>query len=105
MTTTERVDAPLRGGEADTLLGFLDYHRDTLRMKTEGLGAAQLDQRLEPSSITLGGLLKHLAYVEDWWFGRTTLHVESGPGLRGHVYMPYEWSVVRVPSPVPARTV
>ncbi len=36
-------------------------------MKAAGLDAAQLDQRLEPSTITIGGLLKHLAYVEDWW--------------------------------------
>jgi uncharacterized protein DUF664 len=62
-----RVDPPNAAGEAETLLAFLDYHRETLRMKAEGLDAAQLDQRLEPSTITLGGLLKHLAYVEDWW--------------------------------------
>ena len=49
---------------------FLDYHRDTLRIKTDGLDAAQLDQRLEPSTMTLGGMLKHLAYVEDWWFNQ-----------------------------------
>jgi uncharacterized damage-inducible protein DinB len=65
-----RTDPPLAGSEAETLLGFLDYHRDTLRLKTEGLDAAQLDQRLPPSTMTLGGLLKHLAYVEDWWFNQ-----------------------------------
>ena len=65
-----RTDPPLAGSEAETLLGFLDYHRDTLRLKTDGLDAAQLDQRLPPSTITLGGLLKHLAYVEDWWFNQ-----------------------------------
>lgn len=65
-----RTDPPLAGSEAETLLGFLDYHRETLRLKTEGLDAAQLDQRLPPSTITLGGLLKHLAYVEDWWFNQ-----------------------------------
>ena len=65
-----RTDPPLAGSEAETLIGFLDYHRDTLRLKTEGLDAAQLDQRLPPSTMTLGGLLKHLAYVEDWWFNQ-----------------------------------
>jgi uncharacterized damage-inducible protein DinB len=65
-----RTDPPTAAGEAETLLGFLDYHRETLRMKAEGLDAAQLDQRLEPSTMTLGGLLKHLAYVEDWWFNQ-----------------------------------
>ena len=66
----ERTDPPHAGSESEILMTFLDYHRDTLRMKTEGLDAAQLDQRLEPSTITLGGLLKHLAYVEDWWFNQ-----------------------------------
>jgi uncharacterized damage-inducible protein DinB len=65
-----RTDPPHAGSEAETLVGFLDYHRDTLRLKTDGLDATQLDQRLEPSTITLGGLLKHMSYVEDWWFNR-----------------------------------
>jgi len=68
MTSTERVDPPLAAGEAATLLGFLDYHRDTLRRKTEGLDQAQLATALPPSSLTLGGLLKHMALVEDHWF-------------------------------------
>jgi uncharacterized damage-inducible protein DinB len=66
----ERTDPPTAAGEAETLVAFLDYHRDTLRMKTEGLDATQLAQRLEPSTMTLAGLLKHLAYVEDWWFNQ-----------------------------------
>ncbi|MEO7351086.1 MAG: DinB family protein [Marmoricola sp.] len=70
MTQIERSDPPHVGSEAETLVTFLDYHRDTVRNKAEGLDAAQLDQRLEPSSMTLGGLLKHLAYVEDWWFNQ-----------------------------------
>ena len=41
-----------------------------MRIKTEGLDAEQLDQRLEPSTMTLGGMLKHMAYVEDWWFNQ-----------------------------------
>jgi uncharacterized damage-inducible protein DinB len=65
-----RTDPPHAGSEAETLVDFLDYHRDTLRLKAEGLDAAQLDQRLEPSTITLGGLLKHMSYVEDWWFNQ-----------------------------------
>ena len=66
----ERTDPPHTGSEAETLVAFLDYHRDTLRTKTEGLDAAQLAQRLEPSTMTLGGLLKHLTLVEDWWFNQ-----------------------------------
>ena len=63
----ERTEPPRAGSEAQVLVTFLDYHRDTLRMKTEALDAGQLDQRLLPSTLTLGGLLKHLSYVEDWW--------------------------------------
>ncbi|PVG81706.1 mini-circle protein [Nocardioides gansuensis] len=46
------------------LRGFLDFFRDTLRRQTEGLTGEQLAARLEPSTMTLGGMLKHLAYVE-----------------------------------------
>jgi uncharacterized damage-inducible protein DinB/chloramphenicol 3-O-phosphotransferase len=64
----ERTEPPLRGDELTTLRTFLDYHRDTLRRKTSGLDAAGLDTALPPSTMTLGGLLKHLAYVESNWF-------------------------------------
>ena len=68
MTTIERVDPPLAGDERSTLLGFLDFHRDTLRRKTEGLTAEQLAAMHAPSTMTLGGMVKHLAFVEHWWF-------------------------------------
>ena len=64
----DRVDPPVRADEATTLRAFLDYHRDTLRWKTAGLTAEQLRTPLPPSTMTLGGLLKHLAYVESNWF-------------------------------------
>ncbi|MEO6998807.1 MAG: DinB family protein [Terracoccus sp.] len=67
--TTERIDPPLAADEASTLLAYLDYQRDTLRMKVVGLTQAQLAQPLAPSSLTLGGLQKHLALVEASWFG------------------------------------
>jgi uncharacterized damage-inducible protein DinB len=63
-----RVDPPLRAGEAETLLAFLDYHRDTLRMKVAGLAAEALDRTVPPSTMTLGGLISHLTLVEDSWF-------------------------------------
>jgi uncharacterized damage-inducible protein DinB len=53
-----------------TLLGFLDFQRATLAWKTAGLDAAGLALTVGVSSMTLGGLLKHLAYVEDDWFSR-----------------------------------
>ncbi|SFW74456.1 DinB family protein [Amycolatopsis australiensis] len=63
-----RPEPPLDGDEAETLLGFLDFHRATLAWKCAGLGADGLRATHPPSTMTLGGLLKHLAYVEDRWF-------------------------------------
>ena len=65
-----RPEPPLAGDEAATLLGFLDYQRATLAWKCSGLDAAGLRATVAPSSMTLGGLLKHLAYVEEDWFSR-----------------------------------
>lgn len=50
------------------MLGFLQYHRDTFRWKTGGLTTEQLAATLTPSDMTLGGMVKHLALVEVWWF-------------------------------------
>jgi uncharacterized damage-inducible protein DinB len=71
MTQTNRTEVPLVGSEQEILLGWLDFHRDTLRWKTEGLTQAQLARTLGPGTLTLGGLLKHMALVEDSWFTRT----------------------------------
>ena len=65
--TTARVDPPLAGDETATVLGYLDYQRVTLRRKVEGLDADQLQATLAPSDMTLGGMVKHLAFVEHWW--------------------------------------
>ncbi len=66
--TDDRTRPPLTGGELEQALGFLDHHRDTLLWKTSGLTTEQLAQPLAPSTMTLGGLLKHMALVEDSWF-------------------------------------
>ena len=63
-----RTDPPLAASEVDTLRGYLDYHRDTLRWKCEGLTREQLGTPLPPSTMTLGGLMKHLALVDSSWF-------------------------------------
>lgn len=65
---TRRIDTPPTGDEITLLRSFLNYYRATVRMKAEGLDAAQLATRLGPSDLTLGGLLKHLALVEHSWF-------------------------------------
>ncbi|PZG03796.1 DinB family protein [Nonomuraea aridisoli] len=65
-----RPEPPLAAGEADTLLGFLEFHRATLEWKCAGLDADGLNATVGKSSMTLGGMLKHLAWVEEHWFSR-----------------------------------
>ena len=61
-------EPPLAGTEAEHLIGALDRLRTTFRWKASGLGAAGLQARIGASSLTLGGLLKHLAAAEDYMF-------------------------------------
>jgi len=63
-----RPEPPAAADEAATLLGFLDFQRATLAWKCEGLDSAGLNATVGVSTMTLGGMLKHLALVEDWWF-------------------------------------
>jgi uncharacterized damage-inducible protein DinB len=63
-----RTDPPETGPELDQLTRYLDVQRETILRKCEGLTREQLARPLPPSSLTLGGLLNHLALVEDSWF-------------------------------------
>ncbi|OIV38055.1 Mini-circle protein [Mangrovactinospora gilvigrisea] len=66
-----RTGPPHFGDERETVRAFLDYQRETLAMKCRGLTDAQLrEQSSPPSSLTLLGLLRHLAEVERTWFRR-----------------------------------
>ncbi|MBB5791347.1 DinB family protein [Jiangella mangrovi] len=65
-----RPQPPVDGDELATLAGFLDYQRATLAWKCRGVDPAGLTATVGASTMTLGGLLKHLAYVEDDWFVR-----------------------------------
>ncbi|MEU7576519.1 DinB family protein [Streptomyces sp. NPDC041068] len=66
-------NGPSPDGELATLLDFLTSYRTTLRMKCEGLDPEQLARRsVPPSTMSLLGLIRHLAEVErDWrnWIG------------------------------------
>ena len=57
-------EPPLAGTEVEALIGSLDRMRGYLLWKCGGLDAAGIRATLGPSTITLGGLLKHLAVVE-----------------------------------------
>ena len=63
----ERVDPSSTSDELTSLTQYLDYQSATILMKTDGLNHDQLNQIHPPSTLTLGGLLKHLAVVEDDW--------------------------------------
>ena len=66
-----RPEPPPAGDETATLLGFLDYQRATLAWKCAGLDSAGLNTTVAASSMTLGGLLKHMAFAESHWFSRS----------------------------------
>lgn len=56
------------GPEREQLVEFLDYFRAVLRRKAEGLSDADLHRPLPVSSLTIGGLIRHMTLVEDIWF-------------------------------------
>jgi uncharacterized damage-inducible protein DinB len=87
MTVTDeqgRPEPPVAGDEIATLLGFLDFQRATLAWKCSGLDTTGLTATVGASSMTLGGLLKHLALVEEGWFSRS---------LHGRDYQP-PWDAI-----------
>jgi hypothetical protein len=61
-------EPPLAGTEAEHLVGALERLRTTFRWKTDDLDSAGLQTRVGASSLTLGGLLKHLARAEAQMF-------------------------------------
>ena len=68
MPSDQRPEPEPAGPELQQLCAFLDFQRATVLWKAEGLDAEQLRRSHPPSTLTLGGLLNHLALVEDSWF-------------------------------------
>ena len=68
----ERIDPEYQAGELAMLGQYLDYHRATLMMKA-GAGRRGWRAWWGASELTLAGLVKHLALVEDDWFTRVLL--------------------------------
>ncbi|MCM0638776.1 DinB family protein [Cellulomonas wangsupingiae] len=105
--TPERDEPPHRSDEAGTLLGFLDFHRRTLLLKLDGLDADALRRPLPPSTMTLGGLMKHLAMVEDNWFGvvwHDAPHVEPWASVDWKADRDWEWTSAADDSPEHLRS-
>ena len=62
---------PLNADERMTLEAWLDFYRATLALKCDGLSDAQVrNASVEPSTLTLLGLVQHMAEVERNWFRR-----------------------------------
>ena len=65
-----RVDPPDAASELDMLLAFLDYQRETMIWKLDGLMEEQARSVHSPKGNSIGGMVRHLAYVERNWFRR-----------------------------------
>jgi len=62
-----RIETDANGPETELLTQFLDFQRATVVMKADGLSGGQMAQIHPPSTLSLGGILNHLALVEDNW--------------------------------------
>ncbi len=58
---------PRPADEQGALLSFLDFYRTVMARKLEGLTSEQMNRTVAASTLTIGGLVKHLAQVEDTW--------------------------------------
>jgi hypothetical protein len=67
-----RLDVPFTGDEPALLAGWLDWHRETVHAKCEGLAEADAWRTPLPSSplTSAAGLVQHLTAVESYWFER-----------------------------------
>jgi uncharacterized damage-inducible protein DinB len=79
--TDNRTAPPFIADEQAMLNNWLDWHRETLAVKCAGLSEEQLRQRsVPPSTLSLLGLVRHMAHVERAWF-RHVLNDENVPLL------------------------
>jgi len=90
-----RPEPPYSADEASTLIGFLEWQRATLEWKTRGLDETGLRATTAKSTMTLAGILKHMAWVEDHWFSHVLLGRERAEPWRSvdsSVTPDWEWT-------------
>jgi hypothetical protein len=76
----ERAGEPTRGNELEVLTAWLDFHRDTLSHKCSGLTEAQLKTAaVDPSPLTLLGIVRHMTELERWLRSLFTGKPEDDP--------------------------
>jgi uncharacterized damage-inducible protein DinB len=79
-SVTDRSEPGLTADERSMLVGWLDYHRATLAWKCDGLAPDQLRLRaVPPSTLSLIGLVRHMAEVERSWFKRIMAGQDAPP--------------------------
>ncbi|MEN3122062.1 DUF664 domain-containing protein [Janibacter sp. LM] len=94
-----RSPQDLAGDERTMLTGFLRRQRETLEAKCAGLGPEQLAERaVEPSTISLLGLVRHMARVERGWFRQCVEGEDVATLFRGPGNMDGEWGEAVGPS-------
>ncbi len=81
---------PAAPDEVEALLGALHRNRRTFAWKTGGLGAEAMRRTLGPSTMTLGGLVKHLALVEDHYLTHQ-LHGRDYPAVWAPMAEDADW--------------
>jgi len=70
MSAGTQTEPPFSGPERPILEGMLEWYRHELVRKVDGITEEQARARLVPSATTLGGLIKHMRWVELNWFER-----------------------------------
>ncbi|TGB02104.1 DinB family protein [Streptomyces sp. MZ04] len=75
-----RLNARTTGGEREMLADFLTAQRTTLEMKCAGLQSELSRRSVAPSTLSLLGIVRHLAEAERRWF-RCVLAGEEAPPL------------------------
>ncbi|MDG9726135.1 MULTISPECIES: DinB family protein [unclassified Streptomyces] len=78
--TNERREPATDADERTMLEGWVEYHRQTLALKCEGLTDAQLrTASVAPSTLSLMGLVRHMAEVERSWYRRVLADEDADP--------------------------
>ncbi|MFK8022382.1 MAG: DinB family protein [Ilumatobacter sp.] len=91
------VPGPIEPGlltdERTTLLEFLDYFRSVLLRKGDGLDATQLATPLAPTTLTVGRLIRHMAFVEDYWFSEVITATPLEPWVSAPWDQDPDWEI------------
>lgn len=94
-------EPPVAGTETEHLLGALDRMRWTFRWKADGLDEDGLRTTIGASTLTLGGLLKHLAAVEDQYFGELSGEAMGMPWTEADWDSDPDWEITSAAADTP----